>query len=184
MRIIAGSKRGSALAAPKGMDTRPTLDRVKESLFAILQFEIRGKRVLDLFAGSGSLGLEALSRGADFAFFCDADRQALRAVEANIQKLGFGNRSKVYACSFEAAVAALSRGSQQVDIVFLDPPYGAGLYTKALAALQSGGILAPGAILVAEHEPARPPEIPAGLTLYDSRRYGEVALSFIREERP
>lgn len=184
MRIIAGSKRGAALAAPKGLDTRPTLDRVKESLFGILQFEISGKRVLDLFAGSGGLGLEALSRGAAFAFFCDSSREAIGIVEANIRKLGFGERSKVYACSFEAAIAALARLGQKVDLVFLDPPYASNLYEKAFRALLQGGVLAPGAILVAEHDPAKPPALPEGLAAYDTRRYGEVALSFIREERP
>ncbi len=183
MRIIAGSKRGCAIAAPKGLDTRPTLDRVKESLFGILQFEIASKRVLDLFAGSGNLGLEALSRGASFAFFCDASRAAARVVEANIQKLGFESRSKVLHCSFEAAVSALARSGERVDIVFLDPPYASGLHEKALAALYSSGILAPGAILIAEHDPAGLPALQKGLTAYDQRRYGEVALSFIREER-
>lgn len=184
MRIIAGSKRGCAIAAPKGLDTRPTLDRVKESLFGILQFEIRSKRVLDLFAGSGNLGLEALSRGASFAFFCDASRAAVRVVEANIQKLGFENRSKVLNCSFEAAIAALARSGERVDIVFLDPPYASGLHEKALLALRNSAILAPGAILIAEHDPARPPALPEGLAAYDQRRYGEVALSLIREEHP
>ncbi|MEA5058646.1 MAG: 16S rRNA (guanine(966)-N(2))-methyltransferase RsmD [Candidatus Pelethousia sp.] len=184
MRIIAGSKKGCAIAAPKGMDTRPTLDRVKESLFGILQFTIPGTRVLDLFAGSGNLGLEALSRGAAFASFCDASRSAVRIVEANIQKLGFQDRAKVYACSFEAAICALARAGETVDLVFLDPPYASGLLEKGLFTLQKSGILACGAILVAEHGPKLPPELPTGFLAYDSRRYGEVALSFIREERP
>lgn len=184
MRIIAGSKRGCALEAPKGLHTRPTLDRVKESLFGILQFDISNRRVLDLFAGSGALGLEALSRGAEFAYFCDSDRAALRAVASNIKKLGFESRSKVYACPFEAALSALARAGERVDMVFIDPPYASGLHEKALCALQKGGVLAPGAILVAEHDPASPPCIPEGLVLYDSRRYGDVALAFIREDLP
>lgn len=183
MRIIAGSKRGCAIAAPKGTDTRPTLDRVKEALFGILQFEISNRRALDLFAGSGNLGLEALSRGAAFVSFCDSSRAAARVVEANIQKLGFEDRAKVYVCSFEAAISALSRAGEQVDLVFLDPPYASRLLSGALRALKESGILAPGAILAAEHGPKIPPELPEGLIAYDSRRYGEAALSFIREER-
>lgn len=184
MRIIAGSKRGCAIVAPKGLDTRPTLDRVKESLFGILQFQLASKRVLDLFAGSGGLGLEALSRGASFAWFCDSNRAAVRVVEANIQKLGFQDRSKVFACSYEAAIVALQRAGEQVDIVFLDPPYASGLHEKAFVSLHDRGILAPGAIMVAEHDPKRPLALPEGLAVYDHRRYGEVALSLIREELP
>ena len=90
MRIIAGEKRGCRLSAPKGMDTRPTLDRVKESLFGILQFDIASKRVLDLFAGSGGLGLEALSRYAEYAVFCDSSRESIAVIRENIKKLGFG----------------------------------------------------------------------------------------------
>ena len=183
MRIIAGSKRGCAIAAPKGMDTRPTLDRVKESLFGIIQFEISGKRVLDLFAGSGSLGLEAISRGAEFAYFCDLSRAASKVVKENIQKLGFTDRAKVYECSFEAAITAIARSGQLIDIVFIDPPYSAGIYTRALTALKESAILAQGAILIAEHAPGLPPDIPAGLAVYNSRRYGDVSLTFIREER-
>jgi 16S rRNA (guanine966-N2)-methyltransferase len=87
-------------------------------------------------------------------------------------------------CSFEAAITALARSGERVDIVFLDPPYASGLHEKALLALRNSGILAPEAILIAEHDPARPPALPEGLTTYDQRRYGEVALSLIREERP
>lgn len=89
MRIIAGTKRGQPIAAPKGRDTRPTLDRVKESLFGIIQFEIAGKTVLDLFAGSGNLGLEALSRGAEHAVFNDAARESAAVVRTNVERLGF-----------------------------------------------------------------------------------------------
>lgn len=182
MRIIAGSKRGCPIAAPKGRDTRPTLDRVRESLFGILQFDVPGRRVLDLFAGSGSLGLEALSRGAAFAYFCDKDREAVRALRGNIERLGFESRSKIFPCPFEGAVAALKAAGERVDLVFLDPPYHAGLYGKAFSALLGGGVLAPGCVLLAEHPPRSPLELPAGLTAYDTRRYGEVGLTFIREE--
>lgn len=183
VRIIAGSKRGCPIAAPKGRDTRPTLDRVRESLFGILQFEVPGRRVLDLFAGSGSLGLEALSRGAAFAYFCDKDREAVEALRENVGRLGFAGCSKIYPCPFEGTVAALKAAGERVDLVFLDPPYGANLYGKALSALLAGGVLAPGCILVAEHPPQSPLALPTGLTVSDTRRYGEVGLTFIREEK-
>ena len=182
MRIIAGSRRGCSIVAPKGRDTRPTLDRVRESLFGILQFDIPERRALDLFAGSGSLGLEALSRGAAFAFFCDQDKGALAALEQNITKLKFQAQCKVFPCDFERAIGAIAQRGERVDLVFLDPPYRAGLYEKALSALLESGILAPGCILVAEHPPKEPPSLPAGLQAYETRRYGEVGLTFIREE--
>jgi len=183
MRIIAGSKRGCPIVAPKGRDTRPTLDRVRESLFGILQFDVPDRRVLDLFAGSGSLGLEALSRGAAFASFCDKDRAALAALKENIRKLDLADRSRIYPCTFESAVSALAQAGEKVDLVFLDPPYAAGLYEKAFCSLLESGILAKGCILVAEHPPKEPPPLPPGLCLYDSRQYGQVGLAFIREER-
>ena len=180
MRIIAGSKRGRPICAPKGRDTRPTLDRVRESLFAILQFEIPGRRVLDLFAGSGALGLEALSRGAAFAYFCDKDRMAQAALRNNIQTLDFEKQAKIYPCAFESALRLMEQERERVDLVFLDPPYGAGLYEKAFCALLESNLLAGDAILVAEHPPKEPPTVPPGLMVYDSRIYGQVGLTFIR----
>ncbi|MDR0841120.1 MAG: 16S rRNA (guanine(966)-N(2))-methyltransferase RsmD [Christensenellaceae bacterium] len=182
MRIIAGSKRGSLIAAPKGMDTRPTLSRVKESLFGILQFGIPGKRALDLFAGSGSLGLEALSRGAAHVVFCDSARQAAEVVRANLQKLGFTARASVYACDYAAALRTMAAKGERVDIAFLDPPYASGLAEKALHALAHSGLLQSGYVLVVEHAPSLPPVLPQGMRVCDTRRYGEVALSFIRED--
>ena len=130
MRIIAGSCKGRPILAPKGMDTRPTLDRVKESLFGIIQFQLYGKTVLDLFAGSGNLGLEALSRGASFAAFNDMSRDAVKVIRANIEKLGFEQKSVVMNVDFAQAIRSLS--ARRFDIVFLDPPYRAGLMEKAL----------------------------------------------------
>lgn len=184
MRIIAGSMGGRTIEAPKGRDTRPTLDRVRESLFGILQFDLPGRRVLDLFAGSGSLGLEALSRGAAYAYFCDRDRAAQQAVSRNIAGLGVQEQAQLLPVSYEAAIAMLAQRGVLVDLVLLDPPYAGGLYENALALLLQSGILAPGCILAAEHSPKAPPSIPAGLCAYDTRRYGDVAITFMREEQP
>lgn len=178
MRIIAGSCKGRPILAPKGTDTRPTLDRVKESLFGIIQFQLYGKAVLDLFAGSGNLGLEALSRGASFAAFNDMSRDAVRVIRANIEKLGFGQKSVVMNMDFERAVRSLA--SSRFDIVFLDPPYRAGLMEKALKAIGTSGILNSGAIIIAEHDAHIVPEDTGGLVLYDRRIYRDAALSFYR----
>ncbi len=185
MRIIAGDKRGCAISAPKGLDTRPTLDRVKESLFGILQFDIYGKRVLDLFAGSGALGLEAVSRGAKSAVFCDNAKDSISAVNANIKKLGYEDRCRVYHCDWERALSAMASGGDRFDIVFIDPPYGAGVAHRAAAMLYDKGLLAEGFIIAIEHGSKLPPEIEHDrLEIYDVRRYGELtAISFIRERQ-
>lgn len=181
MRIIAGEKRGCRLSAPKGMDTRPTLDRVKESLFGILQFDIAGRRVLDLFAGSGGLGLEALSRYAEYAVFCDSSRESIAVIRENIKKLGYEKKCRVYPCDWERAVADMAARREKFDIVFLDPPYGAGIAAKAAQALYDNGLLNDGFIIALEHDSERPPELPDSLQVYDRRSYGELAaISFIR----
>ena len=119
MRVIAGEARGRRLETREGMDVRPTPERVKEALFNILQFQIEGRRVLDLFAGSGQIGLEALSRGAAEAVFVDASRESLEVVKRNIRSLGMDGKSKTFQMDFSAF---LLRRQEPFDIVFLDPP--------------------------------------------------------------
>ena len=183
MRIIAGTKRGQPIAAPKGRDTRPTLDRVKESLFGIIQFEIAGKTVLDLFAGSGNLGLEALSRGAEHAVFNDAARESAAVVRTNVERLGFLRQSTRYSLDYRAAIQAAARAGFRFGLVFLDPPYRAGFLEETLAALKTAEVLAPGCRIIAEHAANLPPETPPGFTLCDRRKYGTAGLSIFEEER-
>ena len=171
MRIIAGNMRGRTIEAPKGRDTRPTLDRVRESLFGILQFDLPGRR-------------EALSRGAAYAYFCDRDRGAQQAVNRNIANLGLQEQAQLFPVSYEAAIAMLAQRGVQVELVFLDPPYAGGLYENAFSLLLQSGILAPGCILAAEHSPKAPLPVPQGLCAYDTRRYGDVAITFLREAQP
>ena len=182
MRIIAGSRKGVPLAAPKGMNTRPTLDRVKESVFGILQFELEGKTVLDLFAGSGGLGLEALSRGAKFAVFNDKDRESIAVIRKNIEKLRFQEVSAVYSLECSVLLKRMAQDGQKFDIVFLDPPYEAGLLEKAMDELSTLELLKNGFIVVTEHSPKKPPTLMPGFSLRDSRRYGDVAVSFFGGE--
>lgn len=118
VRIIAGNAGGRLLLAPKGMDTRPTQDKVKESLFSILQGELADARVLDLFAGSGALGLEAISRGAAFAVFCDKARPAQQAVWHNVEALGFAARCELLRCPWQVALRKIQARGDRFDIVF------------------------------------------------------------------
>lgn len=182
MRIIAGSRKGHTLTAPAGRNTRPTLDRVKEALFGILQLDIPGAVVLDLFAGSGNLGLEALSRGAAAAVFCEHDRRSAAVVRGNIQALRFEAQSVVYAADYATAIARAAEEGRRFDVVFLDPPYASGLAEAAMRLLNERDVLAADGIIAVEHAPDAPPIFPAGYTV-DTRRYGEVAVSVLRRER-
>ena len=123
MRIIAGTARNRRIDAPEGKNTRPTLDRVRENLFNILQTRVSSSAVLDLFAGSGALSLEALSRGASFAVMCDIDRNANRVEKRNTETLGFSERAELYCCDWRTAVRKLTERNMKFDLVFLDPPY-------------------------------------------------------------
>ena len=185
MRVITGTARGRVLKELEGLETRPTTGKVKESLFSIIQFDIEGRRVLDLFAGSGALGLEAVSRGAESAVFCDSARESIDIVNANIKKLGYGNKCRVYHCDWERAVSMMAFRGDRFDIVFIDPPYGAGISDKAAATLYDKGLLAEGFIIALEHDSKLPPMIEHDkLEIYDVRHYGELtAISFIRERQ-
>ena len=177
MRIIAGSARGREIAAPKGQATRPTLARVKESLFGILQFSLPGARVLDLYAGSGSLGLEALSRGASYAAFNDHSRECCAIIRRNIDAFGFSDKALVFQSEALSTLERLANG-KPFDIVFLDPPYRAGAQ-QALEALFSKRLIAEGGQVVVEHAWKEPPTAMEGLfSCADTRKYGDTGLSF------
>ncbi|MDX6750582.1 16S rRNA (guanine(966)-N(2))-methyltransferase RsmD [Geminicoccaceae bacterium 1502E] len=178
MRIVAGRHRGCVLRAPPGRDTRPTSDRAREALFSILESRrpaVRGARFLDLFAGTGAVGLEAVSRGAAEAVLVDQGRPALEALRANVARLGEEQRVRVLA----ADATRLGRAPHPFDLVFLDPPYRSGLAPPALAAALAGGWIAPEArviVEVATGEPFAPPE---GLQVESERRYGAARLVFL-----
>ncbi|MBR5445020.1 MAG: 16S rRNA (guanine(966)-N(2))-methyltransferase RsmD [Clostridia bacterium] len=149
MRIITGTARGTKLVTLEGEATRPTIDKVKEALFSMIQFDIEGRNILDLFAGSGQLGLEALSRGAAKATFIDESRQAVDVVIDNAKKTHLFDKCRI---SASGAIPFLksAAGKEKYDIVFLDPPYGSDLLAQALKQLSDGKVLAPGAIIVCE----------------------------------
>jgi len=178
MRVIAGRLRGRRVDAPKGAATRPTYDRVRESMFAIIGPRIEGATVLDLFAGSGVLGIESVSRGAASAVFVDSDARALAVVRRNIEALGIGG-----ACSLRRgdAVRLIERGALGAgfDVVFVDPPYRSGLRAAVLARLGEPGALALEALVVVEHEAeCELPRVFGTLELTRRERYGSTAVSF------
>ena len=183
MRIIGGAHRGRALAGLGKGDAaahlRPTSDRVRESLFNVLaggyDDPVTGARVLDLFAGTGALGLEALSRGAAAACFVETGRKALTLLRENIARCAAGAQARVVAADARRPGA---RPSAAHDLVFLDPPYGKGLGEAALAAVLAGGWIAGGALIVWEESAAITP--PEGLHLIEERRYGDTAIRFLR----
>ncbi len=147
MRIITGRARGVRLETLPGEATRPTLERTKEAVFSMIQFSVRDARVLDLFAGSGQLGLEALSRGAKHAIFCDRSREAAAIIKKNIEKTRLGDLCEVFCSDFRALPATLR---EPFDLVFLDPPYAIGAIPEALRLLLSRSLLSDGAIIVCE----------------------------------
>lgn len=178
MRVIAGSAKGRELEAPKGMSTRPTLAKVKEAMFGMIQFDVPYASVLDMFAGSGALGIEALSRGAKSAVFCDTDRQAVSVVKANLKKLGFEDRARVF--QGDAISLASSMQGQGFDIVLLDPPYKTPLASRAIAALDENSLLNDGALIICEHSGDNPPALPKrGFTARAPKKYGDSFVTLI-----
>lgn len=176
MRIVAGEARGRALQAPRGARTRPTSDKVRGAVFNLLGQFFEGGAVLDLYAGSGALALEALSRGCARAVCVEQDRAAAEAVARNAAACGYADRVEVRREAVEAALARLPRAA--FALVFLDPPYADGP-EAALAAL--GPLLAPGGAVVAEHDARRPPaERYGALALADRRAYGDTGVSIYR----
>lgn len=180
MRIIAGTARSRTIEAPRGRDTRPTLDRVRENLFNILQNRVRGAAVLDLFSGSGALALEALSRGAARAVLVDRDRAAHAVEKLNADRLGFADRARILLCDWQQAVDGLQAAGEKFDLIFLDPPYAMGEMPHVTARLIP--LLAEDALVVVEHEAAAPPETAPGYALCDRRKYGYVGISFFQVE--
>ncbi len=150
MRIITGKARGVRLSAPKGEHTRPTAERTKEALFSMLQFELDGAQVLDLFAGSGQLGLEALSRGASRAVLCDNDKTAVGIIRQNALKTRLALQCEIRCMDYAALLSELRRSKRSFDFVFLDPPYALGLVPKVLRRLQNDKLLSANARVVCE----------------------------------
>ena len=180
MRIISGRERGRRLKTLEGEHTRPTSEKVKEAMFSIIQFEIEGRRVLDLFAGSGQLGLEALSRGARECVFAENDRAAMQIVRDNVEKCRFTEQVKFLAADY---TAALRKSGEQYDVIFIDPPYQSDYYLKALELISGFDILATNGIIIVESEADLPLPDEAG-TLRKGKEYSysRTKLTLYRNE--
>ena len=182
MRIVGGEFRGRSLAAPKTQAIRPTTDRSRESLFNILSHgypqALDGTRALDLCAGTGALGLEALSRGCRSALFVESGVEGRGIIQKNIESFGLQGRARLF--RRDATKLGPSGTMGQFDLVFADPPYGQGLGDKALASAASGGWLAPNAVIVLEEEAAARPEPGAKFSLLDERAFGDTVMRIFR----
>lgn len=182
MRIISGTKRGKKLLSLEGENTRPTLERVKQAFFNAIQFEISGKIVLDLFSGSGQLGLEALSRGADFCFFNDVSKDACDIIKKNITACDVGKISQLTCKTHTDCVKIIKNSNKRVSLVFLDPPYGCGLVNDSLEIMVKEGILENGAVIVCET--AEDDEVCHPLfTLRKEYRYSAIKITILCYER-
>jgi len=181
MRVITGSAKGKKLRTPDGLLTRPTSDRVKEAVFSAIQFEVQNARFLDLFAGSGQMGIEALSRGASFAVFVDGRREACNLVSENLKLTGFEKQGRVI---HEDYMAYLKKCSEKFDIIFLDPPYAEVFLENSLKTITEIDILADCGIIICERpaEKLQNVEIP-GLVRTKDYKYGKTWVTVFRREQ-
>lgn len=183
MRIVAGTLRGRPLVSPAHPGLRPTSDRVREAVFNVLthgiaDFSLAGARVVDLFAGTGALGLEALSRGAQFCVFVEDDAEARAIIHRNVEAFGLTGQTRIF--RRDAMSLGVAGARDVATLMFLDPPYGKGLADRALASAVAGGWLAAGAVVVCEERAGAQIAVPAGLDVVERRTYGDTEVTFLR----
>lgn len=178
MRIIAGIARSRLIIAPKGKHTRPTQDYVRESLFSIIQRDVPGANVLDLFAGSGALALEALSRGAQSTVLADKSRLAIECIHQNVEILGFEEQAAIFHGDWRIVAQRLPK--QEFDLVFLDPPYHLTQYREMTELLKNRQLLKMNALIVIEHRRNIPIDLSQDFIFKDSRTYGDTMIHFYR----
>ena len=180
MRIIGGSARGRSIVAPAGSKTRPTQEYVRESLFNIIRWDLQDARVLDLFAGTGALALEAVSRGAKDAVLIDMDRDACQAIKKNMETSRLGAQCRLIPRDYEQAMAQLAREGQRFDVVFIDPPYRMENTGEMCAELYDRGLLSERFLIVVEHRRGMPPLLDLRFEAYDLRKYGDTEITLVR----
>lgn len=188
MRVISGKARGTKINTIESMTTRPTLDRVKESLFNILQSRILNAKVLDLFAGSGALGIEALSRGAEKAIFCDNNAQAAKIIKENLIKTKNENSGIVFNKDYRKCLRILQENKECFDLIFLDPPYKENIAIDAVKLIIENKILDKDGIIVIETDEAERElkQLEAQkdiVEIVDKRKYGRANLIFVKERK-
>lgn len=180
MRVISGSAKGHKLIAPNSPRVRPALDKVRGAIFNIL-FDVSGSRVLDLFAGSGAVGIEALSRGAKEAVFVEEWSRAIESIERNLAHCKLSNHAHIISGDVLKTVSHLSKKNKHFDLIFVDPPYLKSLVNTTLKQLAVSTLITTDTLIVVEHHPKEPIEVPCGLTLTDNRKYGQTRVSFLKK---
>lgn len=183
MRIVGGEFKGRRLKAPEGLKTRPTSDKVREALFDIIGSRIEGCVFLDLFAGTGAVGLEALSRGARKAVLVEAGKKAAGVLRENLRTLGLEGRTRVLILPAEKALRVLREEGGELDLAFCDPPYADPLWPPLLARFGEALPLRPGGLLVLEHAIRTPPAVPEGFERVRSYKYGDTGLAVMKKVR-
>ena len=183
MRVISGNLRGKRLFSPKGHELRPPSDRGKEAIFDILQDQIQGQNVLDLFAGTGALGIECLSRGASKAVFVEESSRSLSALHRNIEECRLKDKAEVLGRKVLPALKILEVRGEAFGLIFLDPPYDKGEARRVLEVLSRSSILTPGTLVVAEHSLSEGIDSIPSLQTVDRRKYGRTLVSFFRPEK-
>ena len=184
MRVIGGIARGTKLYTLNGLETRPTLDRIKESLFNIIQFKVKDAVILDLFSGSGALSIESLSRGANYAFLCDFSKDAINIIKKNLEKTKFVSKTELKQMEFKRYLSFLNESEKKFDIIFLDPPYNTNYIYIATKIILEYKLLNKNGIIVAETDELDRvlEEIKSlNIKIKDIRKYGRVKLLFLEE---
>ena len=178
MRVISGTARGLRLESLDGLDTRPTLDNVKEAIFSMLFDRVYEAQVLDLFSGSGALGIEALSRGAEFCVFSDFSDKAVSVIRKNVEKARLSDKASVIRSDFKMCLSSLSEQGKAFDIIFLDPPYSGGFLDEALRLIKEKNLLKPEGVIVAEYDNGTDVDI-HDYSQLKSKRYGRVCIDIL-----
>lgn len=181
LRVISGTAKGHKLKTIKGTTTRPTTDRVKESLFNIISGFVWGADVLDVYAGTGNLGIEALSRGAGSAVFIDKSQECSLVIKDNLTHTKLSDRASVIMGDVFSTLNKISKNNKKFDIIFLDPPYNKNLVGETLKCIAESDIIKPEGVIVAEHDiDDEVPEELDGLLRYRQQKYGDTVISFYR----
>ena len=179
MRVISGCVRGHKLKAPEGLSTRPTTDRIKESLFNIINMDLYECRFLDLFSGSGGIGIEALSRGASKSVFVDSDKKSVDVIKDNLISTRLMEKASVLNCDVLTALKRLGQNKEKFDIIFLDPPYNMGLTEKALKMIVSEDLLEKDGYIIAEQAKEEPSLNINGLDVFRIKDYKITKMTFL-----
>jgi len=181
LRVIAGEFRGRRLDRIEGMEIRPTSDKVKESLFNILGEAVIDCNFLDLFGGTGGIGIEALSRGAKHVVFIDSSIKSIKVLKGNLEHLKITEGAEVFNTDYETAIKKLHKYNKQFDIIFIDPPYSRGMAQSALVCIAANPILSDDGLIIAEHDTKdEMPDKVGNLVLYRVKQYANTSLSFYK----